>query len=146
MNNYALQANATKTLRSHTLKTGFEFRVVQFNTLQTADASNNFAFTSAFTQGPNPAQASATAGDALASFLLGTSASGNVTPSPALALQTRYYGGFIQDDWKATSRLTLNLGLRYEYETPRKDRYNQLTNFDYNAVPPLNAPGLNLHG
>jgi hypothetical protein len=146
MNNYALQANATKTLQSHTLKAGVEFRVVQFNTLQTGDASNNFAFTSAFTQGPNPAQTSATAGDALASFLLGTSASGNVTPSPALALQTKYYAGFIQDDWKVTSRLTLNLGLRYEYETPRKDRYNQLTNFDYNAVPPLNAPGLNLRG
>ena len=146
MNNYALQGSLTKILGTHTLKTGGEFRIVQFNTLQTADNSNNFSFTSAFTQGPNPAQPTATAGDALASFLLGTPNSGSVTPSPAVALETKYYAGFLQDDWKATSTLTLNLGVRYEVETPRTERYNQLTNFDYSATPPLNAPGLNLHG
>jgi hypothetical protein len=146
MNNYALQGSVTKTLGTHTVKTGGEFRIVQFNTLQTADDSDNFAFTSAFTQGPNPAQSTATAGDALASFLLGTPASGSVTPSPAVALETKYYAGYLQDDWKATSTLTLNLGVRYEVETPRTERYNQLTNFDYLAIPPLNAPGLNLHG
>ncbi len=40
----------------------------------------------------------------------------------------------------------MNLGLRYEIEFPRTDRFNQLTNFDYGATPPLNAPGLNLRG
>ncbi len=146
MNNYALQGSVTKSLGAHTFKAGAEFRVVQLNTVQTADDSNNFAFTSAFTQGPNPAQASATAGDALASFLLGTPASGAVTPSPAVALETKYYATFLQDDWKISSTLTLNLGVRYEYETPRRDRYDQLANFNYTAVPPLIAPGLNLHG
>ena len=145
MNNYALQASATKTILQHELKFGGEFRVIQFNTLQTADASTQFTFTSAFTQGPNPTQSSATAGDALATFLLGIPG-GSVTPSPALAIQTKYYAGFVQDQWKISSKLTLNLGLRYELETPRTERYNQLTNFDYAASPPLNAPGLNLHG
>jgi hypothetical protein len=146
MTNYAIQGSITKTLRAHTFKAGGEFRIIQFNTLQTNDDSNNFAFTGAFTQGPNPAQSTATAGDALASFLLGTPASGAVTPSPAVALETKYYAGFLQDDWKVTSTLTLNLGVRYEYETPRSDRYNQLTNFNYTAVPPLTTPGLNLMG
>src|ERR1035438_5149641 len=45
-----------------------------------------------------------------------------------------------------TPRLTLNYGLRWDYETPRSDRYNQLSNFNYSAAPPLNVPGLNLHG
>jgi len=40
----------------------------------------------------------------------------------------------------------LNLGLRWEMETPRTDRFNQLTNFDFGAKPPLNAPNLNLRG
>ncbi len=145
-NNYTLEANVTKTFGAHELMMGTDIRVIQANILQTGDNSNTFAFTSAFTQGPNASTSSATAGDALASFLLGTPNTASVTPSPAYALQTKYYSGFLQDNWKASSRLTLNLGVRYEYETPRTERYNRLTNFDYNAAVPLTAPGLNLHG
>lgn len=145
MNNYALQASGSKTFRQHEIRFGGEIRVIQFNSLQTSDTSTQFSFGSAFTQGPNPAQSSSNAGAALATFLLGVPG-GSVAPSPALAIQTKYYAGFVQDQWKITRKLTLNLGLRYELETPRTERYNQLTNFDYNAVPPLNASGLNLHG
>jgi len=145
MNNYAAQGNVTKSLGQHELRFGGEARVIQFNTLQTADNSTNFTFGSAFTQGPNPAQSSATAGFALATFLLGI-AGGSVTPSPALALETKYYAGFVQDQWKVRGNLTLNIGLRYELETPRTERYNQLSNFSRDAVPPLKAPGLDLHG
>lgn len=95
--------------------------------------------------GPNPAQSSTAAGSALATFLLGV-ATGQVNPAPALAQQTTYYALFLQDDFKVTPKLTLNLGLRYDYEWPRTDRFNQLTNFDYALKPPLDAPGLDLHG
>jgi hypothetical protein len=145
MNNYNISAGVTKNLNQHTIKVGGEFRVVQLNTLQTGDASTTFNFTSGYTQGPNAAQASATAGNALATFLLGIP-DGSVTPSPALAMQTKYYAIYLQDDWKVSKTFTVNLGLRYDLETPRTDRYNQLTNFDYAAASPLRAPGLNLHG
>ncbi len=145
MNNYALQGNLTKTAGAHEIKMGGEFRMIQFNTLQTADNSTNFSFTGEFTQGPNPVQASSTAGDAFAAFLLGVPG-GSVTPSPALAMETKYYAGFVQDQWKVSSTFTLNLGLRWEMETPRTDRFNQFANFNDNAVPPLTAPGLNLRG
>ena len=145
MNNYALQASGNTTFRQHQIRFGGELRVIQFNSLQTGDTSTQFSFGSAFTQGPNPTQSSATAGAALATFLLGVPG-GSVAPSPALAFETKYYAGFVQDQWKIGSRFTLNAGLRYELETPRTERYHQLTNFDYGAVPPLNAPGLNLHG
>lgn len=145
MNNYSLQGSGTKTVREHEIRFGGEFRVIQFNSLQTADTSTNFSFTSAFTQGPNPTQSSATAGAALATFLLGIPG-GSVAPSPALAIETKYFAGFVQDQWRMAKKFTLNIGLRYELETPRTERYNQLTNFDYAAAPPLNAPGLNLHG
>jgi TonB dependent receptor len=69
-----------------------------------------------------------------------------VTPSPAVANQTKYYGVFLQDAYRVNSKLTLNLGLRWEMETPRTDRFNQLTNFDYSAKPPLTAAGLDMHG
>jgi hypothetical protein len=84
--------------------------------------------------------------NAFASFLLGTASSGSITAAPALALQSIYYGLYGQDDIKITPKLTLNLGLRYEYQAPWTDRFNQLTNFDFQAAPPLTAPGLALHG
>ncbi|MEO7145127.1 MAG: TonB-dependent receptor, partial [Bryobacteraceae bacterium] len=145
MNNYALQGSLTRTFSTHTLKVGGEARVIRFNTAQTGDSATTFGFNNAFTQGPNPAQASATSGIALATFLLGI-AGGSVTPSPYLAMQTVYWAGYLQDDWKLTNRLTLNLGLRYDVELPRTDRFNQFTNFNYGAVPPLTAPELSLHG
>ncbi len=145
-NVHSVQGSASKTLTRHTLKMGGEFRVVQFNNQQTGANTPVFNFTPAFTQGPNPGASSATAGLGLASFLLGYPASGSVNPAPALANQTKYHALFIQDNWKATSKLTINMGLRWEYESPRTDRFNQLTNFDFAAKPPLNAPGLDLRG
>ena len=145
MNNYALQGSVTRTFAKHTLKLGAEYRVVQFNDFQTNDSATQFTFAPTFTQGPNPVQSTATAGSALAAFLLGIPG-GTTAPSPALAQQSFYAAGFVQDQWKVTQNLTVNLGLRYEVEFPRTDRFNQFTNFDNAAVPPLNAPGLNLHG
>ena len=146
MDTMALQGSVNKTLASLSIKTGAEVRIIRFNAQQTPDNAILYAFTPAFTQGPNPTVSSATAGVALASFLLGTPNNASVTPAPALAMQTKYYGAFIQADWKATPKLTVNMGLRYDYETPRTDRFNQLTNFDFNGVPDIQGTGLDLRG
>jgi hypothetical protein len=140
------QAQLSKTVGRHNVKTGFEYRLIKFNLLQTGANTPLFSFTNAWTQGPNPNVASATAGYALASFLVGVEDRGNVNPAPALAIQTTYWGMFVQDNWKITPKLTLNAGLRYDYESPRTDRFDQLEYFDYGATPPLQAPGLNLRG
>jgi hypothetical protein len=141
---HAWDAQITKTWNNHNMKTGFDFRLIRGSMLQHSDQGTQFSFAAGFTQGPNPT-VSPTGGSALASFLLGTGG-GSVTPAPALATQNLYYAVYLQDDWKVTSRLTLNLGLRYDYQTPRTDRFNQFTNFDYNAAPGIQASGLNLHG
>lgn len=145
LNTFSLQGNVTKTVGKHEFKTGTDLRLMQANILQTGDNSTNFAFTAAFTQGPNANQASVTAGDALASFLLGTPASASVSPAIGLALETKYYAVFVQDDWKVLNSLTLNLGFRYEYETPFTERYNRLSNFDPTASVPLTGV-TGLHG
>ena len=61
---------------------------------------------------------------------------------PALAQSIQLLGVFLQDSWNVTPRLTLNIGVRCDYESPRIDRFNQLTNFDYASASPLSAPGL----
>lgn len=143
-NTGSLSGFLTKTFARHTLKFGGEYRLLRPNFWQFADTATNFTFTPGFTQGPNPTTANT--GSAFASFMLGTPASGGTTIAASLATQVKYYGGFVQDDWKVANNFTLNLGLRYEYESPRTERYNQLTNFDFNATPPLTAAGLNLKG
>ncbi|MFB3827080.1 MAG: TonB-dependent receptor domain-containing protein [Bryobacteraceae bacterium] len=140
-----VQGNFTKNLTNHTLKFGGEYRSVQFNNQQTGDTATLFNFTQVWTQGPNPNQSSAVAGLGLATFLLGIPA-GSVTPVPALAQTTRYHALFFQDSWRVTPKLTLNWGVRYDYETPRTERFNQLTNFDFHAPSPLKVEGLNLVG
>jgi len=145
MDNHALQVNFNRTLTRHNLKFGFDARVIRGNFQQQGDTARQFSFANNWTQGPNPNVASATSGFALATFMLGVTGGQNQIV-PALAQQILYYAGFVQDDFKVTPKLTLNLGLRYDFESPRTDRFNQLTNFDFALAPPLRADGLNLRG
>ena len=72
----------------------------------------------------------------MASFLLGLPSRGNV-PLNANAFYSQHYTAlFFQDDWRVNTKLTLNLGLRWDYQTPINERYNRLTDrYDPNADP-----------
>lgn len=144
--NHTWAGTWTKVIGRQTIKTGGDLRLYRMNNFYHGDGSNSFDFTAGFTQGPNPAAGSPVAGYGYASFFLGLGNGGGVQIVPALALQQVYWSGFVQDDVKATRRLTLNVGLRYEYGSPLTERFNQLTNFDYDAPVPLNWPGAELRG
>lgn len=131
----------TKSVNRHTFKTGFEFRLLNSNVANLgANATGAFAFDQAFSRGANPQVAGVNLGHGLASFLLGLAASGSVANNAATADQTNYKGFFFHDDWRVSSRLTLNLGLRYEWEGAYVERYNRLNRgYDFSTESPLSA-------
>src|SRR5437667_3324738 len=83
----------------------------------------------------------------MASLLMGFGDSGSYDIPDRPATQSFQHAGFIQDNFRATDKLTLNLGLRYDVSLPRTERFNHMNYLDPNAASPLQVPGLpNLHG
>jgi hypothetical protein len=129
--------NNTKLIQHHTLNFGGEFRILANNDNQVGEASGNFSFGTNFTQGPNALTASSTSGDGFASFLLGLG-SGSVTDYfKVVNTISHYAAGYLQDDWNPLSKLTLNLGIRYDLFLPRTERDNRTTTLDLNVASPL---------
>ncbi|MBC7926433.1 MAG: carboxypeptidase regulatory-like domain-containing protein [Bryobacteraceae bacterium] len=126
----------------HTVKTGAENRIYQWNSKQ-GTGIFRFDFDRNFTNGPDPSSATVN-GFGYASFLLGYPASSVIYRYSNPTYVQKHYGIYLQDDWKATPRLTLNLGLRWEYEGGVTDRFNAISNFDPNSQ--TTVQGVNLRG
>ncbi|MGH2500841.1 MAG: TonB-dependent receptor domain-containing protein, partial [Candidatus Limnocylindria bacterium] len=137
---HSLHVANTKTLTRHQLKFGFEGRLLRVNSNEAGQTVGNYSFGRNFTQGPNPLAATATAGDGFASFLLGLGTGTHTRFFKVLSTQNYYWGFYLADDFKVSSKLTLNLGVRYELETPRTERLNRLNYFDPQAPSPLAGP------
>ncbi|MBX5497311.1 MAG: TonB-dependent receptor, partial [Bryobacteraceae bacterium] len=136
-NNYGLAGSLSKVAGRHSLKFGYEGRLLRINVWE-ARAAGTFQFNAGMTQGPNPNAASSTAGYGLASFLLGTGSGGNFYQNwKNVASQSFYHAFYIQDDWRITRKLTLNLGVRYDFDTPRTERFNRMSWFDPDLRSPL---------
>lgn len=139
-NTYATKGTISWQRGKHSLKFGGDWRILDFNEGQNSIASGSFTFNRAYTQGPNASQASTTSGFGLASFLLGDTSSGSVNLINPISTRGLYYAAFVQDDWKVTDRLTLNLGLRWDVAIGDSEKYNRIAYFDPNAVSPLAGP------
>lgn len=144
-------ATFTKLIGKHSLKFGVDYRLTRWHRDSPGDnAPGSFAFNSIFTrQDPFTNASSNTTGTALASLLLGLPASGGLGFNSAQSLQQHYLALYLQEDWKVNRKLTLNLGLRYDLETPWTERFNRMSyGFDPNAVLPVQAPllGAQLRG
>jgi Carboxypeptidase regulatory-like domain len=134
-NTHSWQASFTKMLSKHEIKFGSDFRFIPIGELQPSSPEPSFSFNSAFTSGPNALTGSG--GSSVASFLLGYPSSGSVDNTPAISISYRYFGAYVQDDYHLSSKFTLNLGLRWEVETGRNERYNRLSWFDPTVANPV---------
>ncbi|MEP7363487.1 MAG: carboxypeptidase regulatory-like domain-containing protein [Acidobacteriota bacterium] len=143
---HSLLASLTKSMGRHNLKFGGDARLKRINFFNLTTGGGSYAFNRNFTRGPNPTVFTNT-GNAVASMLLGYAASGNVPTTVGTAMQNYYFGFYIQDDIRLTSKLTLNVGLRYETETPYTERYDQVNAFDRDIASPVrNSSFPNLTG
>jgi outer membrane receptor protein involved in Fe transport len=103
----------------HTIKVGGEIRWSQFNISQEAAPRGQFGFSGKYSGSP------------LADMLLGMPNRANISTVIGMYNRQHVPSLFIQDDWKVTPRLTLNLGLRYDYFAPAVEANNRQSNFDY---------------
>jgi hypothetical protein len=98
----------------HSFKFGGDVRLQEFNTDVLTNTSGAFNFTS----GQTSISSDSNSGFGYASFYLGAASSGIIALPEVVGWRVKYYAGFVQDDWKVSSKLTANLGFRYEIPTP----------------------------
>jgi hypothetical protein len=134
----SLAANLSKVIGRHSIEAGVDLRLIQGALFQASWPSGQFGFDSGFTNGPDPLGGTGD-GSSLASFLLGTTGFGETAIDPHWFYTTKYYGFYFQDDIKISSRLTLNVGLRYDYEAPLEDRYDQVSLIDFETDIPISV-------
>ena len=125
--NYSTQASASKVIGTHTIKFGAELRLFRDTSLNPGNSSGLYNFGKNWTQA-NPLQGDANSGNEIAGLLLGFPTSGSIQTTVSPAYSGWYSAYYFQDDWKVSRRLTLNLGLRYDYQAPEVERYNRQAN------------------
>lgn len=143
--NQQISGSLTKVLGGHNLKIGGETRLARLDYLQPGYPSSRQAFdpqeTRQITNVGNNLQ-----GNGFASMLLGFGRGGDFHIDPKVFSRSRQMGFYVQDDWKVTQKLTLNLGLRYEFDVPRWEAQNRQSYWDLNAQSSIVVPGYNTRG
>jgi hypothetical protein len=136
---HTVAATLNKSLARHSLRGGMEMRIYREDSLSTANAqAGQYAFTNAYTR-----QSSASGTDYqglqnYASFLLGLPATTSLLRASDYSEYSKTWGFFAQDDWRVNSKLTLNLGLRYEVETALTERNDKsVSGFEYAYTQPI---------
>ena len=120
-----LHPNLVHVRGKHTLKTGLDSRVTRYTQLRPGAAAGTYNFDRGFTRRDYLVQ-DATSGVGAASFLLGYAGSGSVANVAAPYFQWVYFAPWVQDDIKISRKLTLNLGFRWDINSPLTERFNRM--------------------
>ncbi len=127
--NVAIQKN------KHSIKFGAEFRPIKFPFFQFPSPHGNWNFNRNETSFPNGADnLRNNTGDGYASFLIGRVTSGQISTSNFISSQKSAWAFYAQDDWKFSSKLTINYGIRYELFSPIDEKFGRQANFDFDKL------------
>jgi hypothetical protein len=132
----------TKMHGRHEIKVGAEWRENQMNWFQAGRTAGAYTFTF----GATAQYPSTGGGDAMASFMTGlgmNGGSGQYDINAHFSTQNYRWGGFVQDNWRATKKLTVNVGVRYDLEIPRTERYNRQEWWDPTVVQSIHPAAIN---
>lgn len=144
----SIQPSMTQLVGNHTLKYGYDARILRENFNSNGYQGGQFFFDGTYT---SPASNSSSTlrnafGRDIAAFLFGIPTTGSGSSASQIdnsinySVQSLYHGFFFQDDWRVTPKLTLNLGLRYELEMGLTERYDRLLRgFDLTTTNPVEA-------
>ena len=135
-NTYSLVGSATKVLGNHTIRAGVDIRRIHYITQNNGNVLRFFSGQDFSRRQWNLGDA--TSGDGYATFLLGTPTVARSDYPLFPFFRQSYIAPFVQDDWKVTRRLTMNLGLRWDYNTAPTEKYNrQAAGFDAMGASPI---------
>jgi hypothetical protein len=124
-NVYQILDNVTFTKGKHSMKYGVALQNIRFYYTYAPTPRGQYDYTGHYTRDPNNPSASA----GLADFLTGNMASSNIANGPPIHDQQWYDSAYVQDDWRISPKLTLNIGLRWEYYQPVQESRNRQINF-----------------
>ena len=136
---HTAMATLNKSLAAHAVKTGVEMRIYREDSLPTGNArSGRYVFNNNYTRQNSASGTDYEGLQAYASFLLGLPSTLEIQRIADYSEYSKTWGVFVQDDWRVNTKLTLNLGLRYEIETPLTERNDKsVSGFDFDYVQPI---------
>jgi len=136
---HSFVGNFTKMMGNHNFRFGPEFRAYRENRNRFHQGTSpQFAFNATYTKA-NDTAANPTLGGEVAAMLLGIPA-GSMSVTDSYAEQDTYTAIYFQDDWKISKKLTMNIGVRWEYETAMTERFNRAAiHFAGETPNPLDA-------
>jgi Carboxypeptidase regulatory-like domain/TonB dependent receptor len=133
-----IRGELSKYVGTHSLRFGVDVRQNWRATDGPGNTSGSFSYNNAYVREAQNTTNAPGIGLEWAAFMLGVPSGISVSTNDDLYLTNKFYAGYIQDDWKLSQKLTLNLGLRYELEGGFRERFNRgLYGFDLDSPLPI---------